>query len=131
MATRSTIQFKEVKNPNKPGRAPTGCVWVKEDGELLRNAEGHVAYRPLTEAEQRTGRSKMTVGRRKRVPGGMDTQIAPGVLLKKGTYKPLSFEQLEQVLDLLNELLDKQRAAERQRLEEELAAVQERLNELS
>lgn len=130
MATRGDIQFKPVKNPNKPGRAPKGCVWVKENGQLVRNDEGYIAFREMTAADRRKASPGRKRGRPKAETPLPQPEAAPAVLLKKRTYKELSYQQLEQVAVLLNELMEKQRESERRRLESELEEVQEKLRRL-
>ena len=130
MARSNGIKYKEVKNPNKPGRAPSGCVWVKEDGQLLRNKSGQLAYREMTDAERnKSPKPKKTRMRRKRA---QVLEAAPtNALLNAKTYQDLSYDQLQNVAALVGDLLDKQRAVERKRLEAELAEVKEKLKQLS
>lgn len=129
MATE--IQYKDVKNPNKPGRAPAGCVWVKEDGQLLRNEQGQVAYRPMTATDKRRRGGKKSAKRPAKAAMPSEPELAPGQLLKKRTYQGLSFQQLEEVSGLVADLIERRRAAERERLEAELAAVKDKLKRIA
>ncbi len=46
------LNYKPVKNRNKPGRPPSGCIWAKdEEGQKIFNEQGELAYREPTPEE--------------------------------------------------------------------------------
>ena len=133
------MDYKSVKNPSKPGRPPSGCVWVKDEaGNLVTNDKGEVAYRKATAADKAKkkpakkarGRKKTAArGRgRKAVSLGDDQKAAQ--LLKK-TYKDLAADELAKIRGICDSLIESAKESERKQLEKQIGKLQNKLEKLA
>jgi hypothetical protein len=130
------MEYKKVKNSNKPGRPPSGCVWVKnEEGNLVTNSKGEVAYRPATAADQK--KKKAVIGKKRGPKGKRGRKAAPVLdeeqkqaLLLKKTYKDLSSKELEKVQGIVESLVDAAKDAEKRALENAINKLQTKLEKL-
>lgn len=134
------MEYKAVKNPNKPGRPPSGCVWVKDkQGNLVANDKGELAFRKKTAAEMKAkpakkktrGRpaAKKTRGRgRKAVTLASDPNAA---LTLKKTYKDLSVEDLGKIRGIVDSLMTSAKENERKQLEKQIDKLQGKLENLA
>lgn len=130
------MEYKEVKNTQKPGRPPSGCVWVKdENGNLKTNAKGEVAYRKATAADLK---KKKTSTKKKRGPKAkrgrkaaptLDDAQKQALLLKK-TYKDLSAKELEKVKGIVESMVEAAKDAEKRALEQAINKLQTKLEKL-
>ena len=133
-------KYKPVKNAQKPGRPPSGCVWVKDDsGNLKTNAKGEVGYRPATAADlaaKKAKAAKMKPGRKPgRGPGRprkVATADAPSnaLLLSKRTYNDLSYSELQTIAEIVAGKLASKKATEQDRIQKEIAALKGQLSNL-
>jgi len=126
------MDYKEVKNKQKPGRPPSGCVWVKDDaGSLVTNGKGEVAYRPATAADLKNkkkspGRKKKGTRGRKAAP--MLNEAQKQALLLKKTYKDLSSKELEKVKGIVESLVEAAKDSEKRALESAISKLQTKLD---
>jgi hypothetical protein len=130
------MEYKTVKNSNKPGRPPSNCVWIKDDeGKLKTNAKGQIAFRPKTEEELN---AKKTVKKYKPKKGTRGRKAAPALsddqksaLLLKKTYKDLTAAELEKIKTIVEGLVDGAKEAERVKLEKQINKLQGKLSKLA
>ncbi|MGA0334109.1 MAG: hypothetical protein ACO3N7_09265 [Kiritimatiellia bacterium] len=128
------MEYKKVKNSKKPGRPPSGCVWVKDaEGNLTTNAKGEVAYRPATAEDAK--KKKAPAGKKRgRKPGRAKKAAAAPVdasaLLLKKTYSELSSLELEKVISIASSLVEKAKEKERKTLESSIEKLQAKLKKL-
>lgn len=135
------MEYKAVKNSSKPGRPPSGCVWVKDEkGNLTTNAKGEVAYRPATAedikqkaAKKKPARKKSTAkktrGRGRKAAPEITEDMKPALLLKK-TYKDLSSEELEKIQGIVGSMIDNAKQAERDQIEKQIDKLKTKLTDL-
>jgi len=135
------LNFKPVKNQDKPGRPPSGCVWAKDDeGKKILNEQGELAYREATpedvaakaagKAEKATKKGKKSGAKRGRKAAPQLSEDAQSALTLKRTYSNLSYADLEKVASIVSELMTKRKDMERVRLEKELSDIQAKLGAL-
>ncbi len=129
------MEYKKVKNSKKPGRPPSGCVWVKDaEGNLTTNANGEVAYRPAT-AEDLKNKKKPAGKKRGRKAGSskkeqLKSQVESSTLLLKKTYKELSAKELEKVKDIVSSMVASAKEQEKKALQISIEKLQNKLNKL-
>lgn len=129
------MEYKKVKNTKKPGRPPSGCVWVKDaDGNLTTNAKGEVAYRPVT-GEDLKNKKKPAGKKRGRKAGASKkaqdkSQVESSLLLLKKTYKNLSSKELEKVKDIVSSMVDSAKEQEKKALQSTIDKLQTKLKKL-
>jgi hypothetical protein len=129
------MEYKQVKNSKKPGRPPSGCVWVKDaEGNLTTNAKGEVAYRPATAADLKP-KKKVTGKKRGRKPGSKNKAQAKepfhvSSLLLKKTYKDLSAKELEKIKDIVASMVDAAKEQEKKALQSTIEKLQTKLKKL-
>jgi hypothetical protein len=129
------MEYKKVKNKQKPGRPPSGCVWVKDDeGTLVTNDKGEVAYRKATAADLK---KKKPAGKKQGPKARRGRKAAPALsddqkqaLLLKKTYKDLSSKELEKVKGIVESLVDSAKEAEKKSLENAINKLQSKLEKL-
>jgi hypothetical protein len=126
------MEYKKVKNSQKPGRPPSGYAWVKdENGKLVTNGKGEVAIREATAADKKkkktTTKKKGTRGR-KAAPE-LSASQKQALLLKK-TYKDLSSKELEKVHEIVASLKGAAKDAEKRALEKAISKLQGKLEKL-
>ena len=135
------LNYKPVKNRNKPGRPPSGCIWAKdEEGQKIFNEQGELAYREATPEEiaakaaekvaKANKKSKKQVGKRGRKAAPQLSEDALAALTLKRTYSALSYVELEKVASIASGLMAKRKDLERARLEKELSDIQTKLGSL-
>jgi|GEM_PF-1079149 len=133
------MEYKAVKNSNKPGRPPSGCVWVKDDeGNLKVNDKGEVAFRPATPADlKKKAAKKKTRGRKKTAGRGRGRKAAAelsddqkSALTLKKTYKDLSANELQKVKTIVESLMESAKENERKQLEKQIDKLQNKLQKL-
>lgn len=152
------MEFKTVKNPARPGRAPGGHEWVRdENNNIITNDKGEYAYQPATGAKKKAktpAKTKAAKGKRaakktatakkktaaKKKPAAkkagrkaapdMTGEMKSALLLKK-TYKDLTSEELVKIRDITSGLIDKAKEAEVSVIEKQIAKLQGKLNKLS
>lgn len=125
------MEYKKVKNKQKPGRPPSGCVWVKDDdGNLVTKGRDEVAYRKATAADvkKKTAAKKKSARGRKAAPVISASQ-KQALLLKK-TYKELSSKELEKVHEIVVSLKDAAKDAEKRALESAISKLQTKLDKM-
>ena len=130
------MEYKKVKNKQKPGRPPSGCVWVKDEaGTLVTNAKGEVAFRKATAADLQ---KKAAPGKKRGRKSGRGRKATPilneaqkQALLLKKTYKDLSASELEKVQGIVESLVDAARDAEKRALESAINKLQTKLEKLN
>ena len=129
------MEYKKVKNAKKPGRPPSGCVWVKDaEGNLATNSNGEVAYRPAT-AEDLKNKKKPAGKKRGRKPGAskkeqLKSQVENSALLLKKTYKELSAKELEKVKEIVSSMVSSAKEQEKKALQISIEKLQNKLNKL-
>jgi hypothetical protein len=136
------MEYKAVKNPNKPGRPPSGCVWVKdEEGNLKTNAKGEVAFRKATAedlknkkktAKKKTAKKKAAGkgrGRGRKAAPAISDDLKPALLLKK-TYKDLSSDELEKIQGIVGSMIDSAKKAEKEKIEKQIDKLKSKLSDL-
>lgn len=129
------MEYKNVKNTSKPGRPPSGCVWVKDaDGNLKTNDKGQVAYRPAT-AEDLKNKKKPAGKKRGRKPGrpaktALKEKVDHSALLLKKTYKELSAKELEKIQDIVGSMVAAAREQEKKAIQSTIAKLQNKLEKL-
>ena len=134
------MPYKPVKNVNKPGRPPKNSAWVKDaEGNIKRNEQGLFEYRELSAEEVAAAKGKRASkkaakkgpkGNRGRKPAAEKTAVAasaPAKLTNKGTYKGLSYDDLAKIQGIVEELLKQQKDAEREALQKQMQAIQQKL----
>jgi len=129
------MDYKKVKNKQKPGRPPSGCVWVKdESGSLVTNPKGEVAYREATAEDMK----KKKAPAKKRGPKGkrgrkavpeLNESQKKALLLKK-TYKDLSVQELEKVKEIVDSLTESAKENEKRSLESAISKLKSKLENL-
>jgi len=134
------LNYKPVKNQDKPGRPPRGCVWAKnEEGKKIFNEQGELAYREATSEEIAAKAAKKAAKATKKVKkqGKRGRKAAPqlpedalAALTLKRTYSALSYIELEKVASIISGLMTKRKELERARLEKELSDIQTKLGSL-
>ena len=137
------MPYKPVKNVNKPGRPPKNSAWVKDaEGNIKRNEQGLFEYRELSAEEAAAAKGKRASkkaakkgpkGKRGRKPKAEKTVVAAtgsSKLTNKGTYKALSFPELEKIQSIVGELLAHKKDSERADLQKQLQAIQSKLASL-
>lgn len=131
------MDYKKVKNSKKPGRPPSGCVWVKDnEGNLKTNSTGEVAYRPAT-AEDLLNKKKPTAkkGKRGPKPGSKNKKKTIGdykvsdLFLKK-TYKELTAKDLERVKETVASMVDSAKVQEKKAIQSSIEKLQNKLSKL-
>ncbi len=130
------MEYKAVKNPNRPGRPPSGCVWAKDEaGNPITNKKGEFGYRPATPEDLK---KKSTGPKKKRGPKKgagrkaapeLGEELKPALLLKK-TYKSLSSSELEKIQGIVTGLIDSAKETEKVAIEKEIAKLQGQLKGL-
>ncbi|MDF3127918.1 hypothetical protein P0Y35_01785 [Kiritimatiellaeota bacterium B1221] len=129
------MEYKKVKNSKKPGRPPSGCVWVKDaEGNLTTNEAGEVAYRPAT-AEDLKNKKKPAGKKRGRKPGSkketaIKSQVDTSALLLKKTYKELSAKELEKVKEIVSSMVSAAKEQEKKALQISIEKLQDKLSKL-
>lgn len=133
------MEYKAVKNSSKPGRPPSGCVWIKdEQGNLKTNEKGEVAFRKATAedikkkakpARKKTASKKGGRGRGRKAAPEITDALKPALLLKK-TYKDLSSDELEKIKSMVGSLIDDVKKAESEKLEKQIQKLQTKLTDL-
>jgi hypothetical protein len=128
------MEYKAVKNPGKPGRPPSGCVWVKDDeGNLQTNAKGEVAFRKATAADlkkkKKSAKKKTSAKRGRKAAPAIGEDLKPALLLKK-TYKDLSSDELEKVKTIVGSMIDSAKKAEREKIEKQIDKLKSKLGDL-
>jgi len=130
------MDYKKVTNQKKPGRPPSGCVWVKDDeGTLVTNAKGEVAYREATAEDLKkkkatSGKKRGPKGKRGRKPAPVLDDSQKKALLLKKTYKDLSSKELEKVKGIVSSLVESAKEAEKRSLESAISKLQNKLEKL-
>ena len=134
------LNYKPVKNQDKPGRPPSGCVWAKdEQGQKIFNEQGELAYRELTpeEVEAKAAEKAAKAAKKRKKQEKRARKAAPklpedsqAALTRKRTYSVLSYDELEKVASIVSELISKRKDMERVRLEKELSDIQAKLGSL-
>jgi hypothetical protein len=135
------LNYKPVKNRDKPGRPPSGCIWAKdEEGKKIFNEQGELAYREATpeeiaakaaeKAAKAIKKDKKTAAKRGRKPAPQLPEDAQAALTLKRTYTVLSYVELEKVGSIVSGLMAKRKELERARLEKELSDIQAKLGSL-
>jgi len=129
--------YKPVKNRDKPGRPPSGCIWAKdEEGKKIFNEQGELAYREETpeekaaKAAEKARMAEKRAKRNKKRESKVESNrldVAPASLTLKRTYSSLSYTELEKAGSIISGLLQKRKDQERVRLEKELADIQAKL----
>lgn len=129
------MDYKQVKNSKKPGRPPSGCVWVKDDeGNLKTNSKGEVAYRTATAEDLK--KKKKPAGKRGRKPGSKNKtaqlkgNIENSALLLKKTYKDLSAKELERVKEIVSSMVDSAKEQEKKTIQSTIEKLQSKLKKL-
>lgn len=126
-------KFKKSSNPNRPGRAPAGCVWIrdKQSGEIKRNKKSELAYRPMTAAEKKDQaarkEAKKKPGRKKAAASQGASEITAAILLKKRTYGVLDYDGLLKARDILDSLVQRKKDAAIAALEAKIESDKEAL----
>lgn len=129
------MEYKQVKNNKKPGRPPSGCVWVKDaEGNLTTNAKGEVAYRKATDADLKP-KKKAAGKKRGRKPGStkkdqIKSQIHSSALLLKKTYKDLSAKELEKIKDIVGSMVENAREQEKKAIQSTIEKLQTKLKKM-
>lgn len=131
------MEYKAVKNSSKPGRPPSGCVWVKdEQGNLKTNTKGEVAYRKAT-AEDLKKKKKPAKKTRAKKSGKRGRKAAPTIsddqksaLLLKKTYKDLSSDELEKIKGIVDSMIDSAKKEERSKIEKQIDKLKSKLGDL-
>ena len=130
------MEYKAVKNPNRPGRPPSGCVWVKDaEGNPVTNKKGEFGYRPATadDLKKKTAGAKKKRGPKKgagrKAAPELGEELKPALLLKK-TYKSLSSAELEKIQGIVTGLIEAAKEAEKSAIEKEIAKLQGQLKGL-
>ncbi len=134
------MEFKQVKNPKRPGRAPAKCDWVRDaDGNIQTNDKGEFAYRPLTDAElaAKDKKPKAKKAAKKSAAKKTGRKAAPelgeeqkAALLLKKTYRDLSSDELTKIKTIVGDLIDKAKDNEIAQLEKEIEAKKAKLAKL-
>jgi hypothetical protein len=129
------MEYKKVKNTQKPGRPPSGCVWVKDDdGNLMTNDKGEVAFRKATAADLKkkkpAGKKRGPKAKRGRKAAPTLDEAQKQALLLKKTYKDLSSKELEKVKSIVESLVDSAKEAEKKSLEKAISKLQNKLENL-
>ncbi|MCH8512072.1 MAG: hypothetical protein LAT83_10530 [Kiritimatiellae bacterium] len=134
------MEFKKVKNPKRPGRAPANCDWVRDaEGNIQTNDKGEFAFRKLTAAEiaakAKKPKAKKTAKKtaakktgRKAAPELGESQKA--ALLLKKTYRDLTSDELTKIKNIAEDLIGKAKETEIAKLEKEIEAKQAKLAKL-
>lgn len=129
------MEYKAVKNSKKPGRPPSGCVWVKdEEGNLKTNTKGEVAYRPATADDLK--KKKKTSGKKRGRPSGSKKkgksigEYKVSDLFLKKTYKELSSKELERVKETVASMVESAKEQEKKALESSIERLQKKLKNL-
>ena len=130
------MEYKNVKNTQKPGRPPSGCVWVKNDeGNLVTNDKGEVAFRKATAEDLM--KKKAASGKKRGPKGKRGRKAAPELsddqkqaLLLKKTYKDLSSKELEKVKGIVESLVESAKESEKRTLEKAIDKLQSKLEKL-
>ncbi len=133
------MEFKKVKNPNKPGRPPSKCVWVKdEEGNIVTNPKGELAFRPATAADLKAKAKKKAAKAapakkrgRKPAVAVVEEVVADKSLLLKRTYKDLPVSDLLKIRDIVESLVEGAKQKELDRLQKEKEAIEKKLAALS
>jgi len=130
------MEYKAVKNPNRPGRPPSGCVWAKDDaGNPVTNKKGEFGYRPATaeELKKKSGGAKKKRGPKKgagrKAAPELTEDLKPALLLKK-TYKSLSSAELEKIKGIVGGLIDSAKEAEKATIQKKIEKLQGQLKGL-
>lgn len=130
------MDYKQVKNSKKPGRPPSGCVWVKDEkGNLTTNSKGEVAYRPATAADLKP-KKKAAGKKRGRKPGSTKKTESKehfhmSSLLLKKTYKDLSSKELEKIKEIVASMVDAAKEQEKKALQSTIEKLQTKLKKLN
>ncbi len=134
------LNYKPVKNRNKPGRPPSGCIWAKdEEGQKIFNEQGELAYREPTPEEvaakaaekaAKAAKKSKKQEKRGRKAAPQLPEDAQAALTLKRTYSALSYVELEKVSSIISGLMAKRKEMERARLEKELSDIQAKLGSL-
>lgn len=130
------MQFKAVKNPNRPGRPPGGSEWVKDaDNNIITNDKGEFAFQPASATPKkkqgkRAGKKKTAAkGTGRKVAAELPENLKSTLLLKK-TYKDFSSEELAKIRDIAAGLIDKAKQAEAAKLQKQIESLQGKLKKL-
>jgi len=131
------MEYKSVKNSSKPGRPPSGCVWVKDaEGNLKTNSKGEVAFRKATAADLKKKKKpakKKTAGKRggrgRKAAPVISDDLKPALLLKK-TYKDLTSDELEKIQGIVGSMIDSAKKAEREKIEKQINKLKNKLGDL-
>jgi len=131
------MDYTKVKNSKKPGRPPSGCVWVKDsENKLKTNSTGEVAYRPAT-AEDLLNKKKPTAKKGKRGPKSGSKNKTKTIgdykvsdLFLKKTYKELTAKELERVKETVASMVDTAKIQEKKAIQSSIEKLQNKLNKL-
>lgn len=130
------MQFKAVKNPNRPGRPPAGSEWVKDaNNNIVTNDKGEFAYQPASAASPKKKAKKSAKkksGAKKsgrKVAAELPENLKPALLLKK-TYKDFTSDELAKIRDIAAGLIDKAKQAEATKLQKQIETLQGKLKKL-
>jgi hypothetical protein len=132
------MEFKSVKNVNRPGRPPSKSVWAKDaDGNFIRNEAGQFGYRPATAEDLANKKNRVSkkAGKKKGAPRApkADVILDKGLkklLLSKKTYKILSATELLKIKDIVGGMVDSAKESEKSALARQVAKLQAQLANL-
>lgn len=125
------MEYKKVTNKQKPGRPPSGYVWVKdESGTLVTNSKGEFAYRKATAADKKKKAAAKKKSTRGRKAAPVISASQKQALLLKKTYKDLSSKELEKVHEIVVSLKDAAKDAEKRALEKAIEKLQTKLEKI-
>lgn len=134
--------YKKVKNPNRPGRAPSGYEWVRdESGSILTNDKGEYAYQEAGTApaakktvKGKRGPKKKTALKKAGRKAGRKvvelTEDMKSALVLKKTYAGLSSATLEKIRDIADSMIEKAKDAEKVALEKQIQKLQSKLDQI-
>jgi hypothetical protein len=126
-------EYKAVKNPQRPGRPPSGCEWVKENGVAVTNDKGEMAYQPKSKSSAKKA-SKKTVSRKKTAGRGRKaaeiSEDSLAALTLKKTYAALPYESIVKINKITESLMEKAKEARKAELEKIIDKTKKELAEL-
>ena len=127
------IQYKTPKNPDRPGRPPAGCKWVRDaKGDIAKNSKGQLGYQKLTASElaaagKKKKKRKTRGSKKAAAPAAVDTR---SIMIRKGSYGNLSFDDLIKIQGWVTAAIDRRKAAEKSSVASQIKELEAKLKSL-
>lgn len=128
----SDIEYKKPKNPDRPGRPPQGCIWVRAANGTIQKQGAKLGYRKMTDAEiAAAGKKKKSRVSKKTTRVAASTEEPRDILLRKGSYGTLSYDDLAKIEGWVQAAMERRKTAEKESVASQIKDLQAKLKTLT